>query len=84
MWIPTPVYEKVPQFWLLMGLLFIGAGLYIGFEYVLTTYYVGLGFLCCGYGLGIYVLRLRHRQSEDPQDESYQVEQNGESMGVRR
>ena len=79
MWIPTPVYEKVQQFWLLIGLLFIGAGLYVGFEYVLTTYYVGLGVLCCGYGLGIHVLRLRHRQSKDPQRES----PNDESMGVR-
>lgn len=67
MWLPTPVYEKVPQFWFLIGLLFIGAGLYIGFEYVLTAYYVGLGILCCGYGLGIYVLRLRHREVSNPQ-----------------
>jgi hypothetical protein len=79
MWLPTAVYEKVPQFWLLIGLLFIAAGLYIGFEYVLTTYYVGLGIVCCGYGIGIYVLRLRNRQSKYPNDEP----KDDESIGIR-
>jgi hypothetical protein len=70
MWLPTPVYERVPQFWFLIGLLFITAGMYIGFEYVLTMYYVGLGFGCCGYGLGIFVLRLRHREGKKVNDHS--------------
>jgi hypothetical protein len=85
MWIPTPVYEKVPQFWLLIGLLFIAAGLYIGFEYVLTIYYVGLGVACCGYGIGIHVLRLRNRQSKYPNDESKNDDsiKNDESIGIR-
>lgn len=68
MWLPTPVYERVPQFWFLTGLLFITAGVYIGFDYVLTMYYVGLGFACCGYGLGVYVLRLRYRQGKKEND----------------
>jgi hypothetical protein len=73
MWLPNPVYERVPQFWILIALLFFSAGMYIGFEYVLTMYYVGLGFICCGYGLGIFMLRLRHRQGR---------KENGHSIGI--
>ena len=62
MWLPASIYERVPQFWFLIGLLFISAGLYIGFEYVLTAYYVGLGLLCCACGIGVFLLRLRHRK----------------------
>ena len=64
MWLPTSIYERIPQFWFLIGLLFILVGLYIGFEYVLTSYYVGLGVLCCVCGIGIFVLRLRLRRRE--------------------
>jgi len=62
MWIPTPIYERIPQFWFLLGLLFITAGLYLGFEFVLSFYYAGLGALCCVYGGAIAMLRFRHRQ----------------------
>ena len=83
MWLPTPVYEKVPPFWFLIGLLFIGAGLYIGFEYVLTAYYVGLGILCCGYGLGIYVMRLRHRDGTRSHNDSRNDSRN-DSVGIAK
>jgi hypothetical protein len=73
MWLPTPIHERVPQLWFLTGLLFISAGLYIGFEYVLTVYYVGLGLLCCGYGLVIFVMRLRYRQSGRSSDVSADI-----------
>ncbi len=62
MWLPTSIYEKIPQLCFLVGLLFISAGLYVGFEYVLTAYYVGLGVLCCTYGIGLFLLRLRRRE----------------------
>jgi hypothetical protein len=68
--LPTPVYERVPQFWFLIGFLFISAGMYIGFDYVLTMYYVGLGFVCCGYGLAILMLRLHYRQGKKENDHS--------------
>ncbi len=62
MYLPTPIYERMPQFWFLLGMLFFAAGLYLGFEYVLSFYYLGVGVLCSTYGITIRVLRLRHRK----------------------
>jgi hypothetical protein len=62
MWLPTPIYERIPQFWFLLGLLFFSAGLYLGFEFELSFWYLAVGFCCCSYGVGIFLIRLRHRQ----------------------
>ena len=70
MWIPAPIYERIPQFWFLLGLLFIAAGLYLGFEYVLSFYYLALGALCCVYGLAIFMMRLNYRQSPSVVEET--------------
>ena len=47
MWLPTPIYERIPQFWLLLGLLFMSSGTYLGFDYSLSFVYFGVGFACC-------------------------------------
>jgi len=41
MWIPTPVYERIPQFYVLLGMLFFTNGLYLGIEFEITLYYIG-------------------------------------------
>lgn len=63
MWLPTSIYERAPQFWFLLGLLFIATGFYMGSEFVLSYWYIAVGFACCAYGVGIFLVRLRHRQS---------------------
>ena len=70
MWIPTPVYERIPQFWFLLGLLFITTGLYLGFEFVASFYYLGLGALCCTYAVGIFMVRWGYRYSKRQSEES--------------
>jgi hypothetical protein len=69
MWIPAPVYERIPQFWLLLGLLFLALGIYIGFDFELIFFYLGLGLVCVARGIWIQLLRLRfrdkRRQSND-------------------
>ncbi len=60
--LPTPVYERMPQVWFLLGLLFIANGLYLGFYFQMTFLYIGFGFVCCAYGVGIHLMRLNHRQ----------------------
>ncbi len=66
MWIPTPIYERIPQFWFLLGLLFIATGLYLGFEFALSFWYIAVGFVCCAYSVGIFLLRLSHRGRPQP------------------
>jgi hypothetical protein len=61
MWIPEPLYEKIPHFWFLAGIMFISTGLYLGFEFPTTFVYAVLGVVCCLSGIGIFTLRVRYR-----------------------
>jgi hypothetical protein len=61
MWIPTPIYERIPQFWLLLGLLFMSSGTYLGFDYKLSFAYFGVGFVCLAWSLWIFTMRLKSR-----------------------
>ena len=63
MWLPSPIYERIPQFWFLLGLLFIATGIYLGFEFALSFLYIAVGLSCCSYGVGIFLVRLRSRQA---------------------
>ena len=62
MWLPTPVYERIPQFYFLVGLLFITNGLYLGLDYAIAFYYIGFGFISCAYGVAIFLMRRLNRQ----------------------
>ncbi len=55
------MYERVPQFWFLLGLLFIATGLLLGFEFMLTFWYMAIGTACAAFGAGILLTRLCHR-----------------------
>ena len=68
MWLPAPIYERVPQFWLLLGLLFFAFGLYLGFEFELIFAYVALGALCVARSIWIFLARRMHR-SQDAESE---------------
>jgi len=57
MWLPSPIYERIPQFWLLMGLMFFAFGLYLGFDYQLIFAYLALGVMCVGRSLWIFQAR---------------------------
>jgi len=73
MWLPTPVYERLPQFWLLLGLLFMSCGTYLGFDFSLSFLYFGVGFVCCLWSLWVFSMRLRSRK--EPQQTQEQAEQ---------
>ena len=61
MWLPTPIYERVPQFWLLLGLLFISSGVYLGFDYRLSFAYVFVGAICIAWSVTILIRRSHFR-----------------------
>ena len=63
MWLPTPIYERVPQFWILLGLLFMSSGTYLGFDYALSFLYFAVGFACTVWSVSIYVKRARYRNN---------------------
>ena len=70
MWFPTPIYERIPQFWLLLGLLFMSSGTYLSFDYELSFAYFGLGFTCCAWSIWIFTKRFFNRNSPQPVQES--------------
>jgi hypothetical protein len=62
MWLPTSLYERIPQFWLLLGILFLAFGLYLGFEFDLIYVYLGLGVACLARSVWSFKVRRAHRQ----------------------
>lgn len=66
MWLPTPIYERVPQFWLLIGLLFISSGVYLGFDYRLSFAYLFVGMLCIVWSITILIRRTQFRNKPVP------------------
>jgi hypothetical protein len=68
MWIPTPIYERLPLLWLLMGILFIGYGLYHGLEISVAEGAAIAGIVCCFYGFGLRIVRIRHRREHANED----------------
>ena len=65
MWLPTPIYERLPHVLLLVGLVFMSTVMYLGLEHPQTPLYFGAGFFCCLWSLFIFELRLRHRKGSD-------------------
>jgi len=61
MWLPKTVYERVPQYWLVLGLLFMSSGMYLGFEYRLSYFYFGIGLVCALWSMWAFSVRLRSR-----------------------
>ena len=61
MWLPSSIYERIPQFWMLMGLMFFAFGLYLGFEYQLIFAYLAIGALCVVRSLWLFLTRRMYR-----------------------
>jgi hypothetical protein len=70
MWLPTPIYERIPQFWFLIGLLFVAGGLYLGIDYTVSLAYLAIGIVSCAKGIGIAIIRMRYRRNQATGDDS--------------
>lgn len=92
MWLPTPLYERIPQFWVLLGLLFMTSGTYLGFDYSLSFLYFAVGFACVIWSVVIFVRRSRYRtdpvrkpiptiKEEDGQDQEQAAEHDDTPVG---
>ena len=64
MWLPTSIYERIPQFYALAGLLLITDGLYLGFKFSFTFSYMYfiVGFASICHGINLLVKRIRYRR----------------------
>lgn len=51
----SDIFERLPQVWVLLGLLFFATGLYLGFDYSLVFVYLGLGIVCFAYGVVLFL-----------------------------
>lgn len=81
MWLPTPVYERIPQFFFLLGLLFIANGLYLGFDFAISFAYFGVGALSGAYGIGVFLVRKASRStSTDADPEEHPAPSNAEPI----
>jgi len=54
----SDIFERLPQVWVLVGLLIIATGLYLGFDYSLVFVYLGIGITCFLYCLVMFLLLL--------------------------
>ena len=67
MWLPTPVYERAPHYWLLLGFLFIVVGSYLGYAndpiFIYSGVAVGIG--CCAWGVRVLAKRAQSREKHE-------------------
>ena len=54
----TDIVERLPQVWVLVGLLIIATGLYLGFDYSIVFVFLGIGVISFVYGLVLFTLLL--------------------------
>ena len=70
MWIPTPVYERIPLFMLIAGAVFVGSAFYIGFHIPISYFYCGVGVACLFWGAVVFALRAGFRKGSRGDDSS--------------
>lgn len=82
MWIPAPIYERIPQFWILLSLLFVALALYIGFDFEFVFFYLVIGFLCFGRGIWIQMMRLRFRGKQQDANDTPADNDTNDDTGI--
>jgi hypothetical protein len=65
MWIPKPIYDHTPTFWLLLGLLFLAGGIFLNFVDALRIAYFVFAAFCCGHAVWTFLARRRFRQQAE-------------------
>jgi len=63
MWLPTPIYERMPPLWIVLGLLFFAYGLYIGLDLSASFGAIIMGLICWAYAVAIAIVRHRYRKN---------------------
>ena len=79
--LPESVYKRLPQFWLLLGVLFIVTGAFLGTDYPVTYIYFALGVICVFWSFCIVALRPRKPEYSwtEPASVADQIPSSGEN-----
>lgn len=70
MWLPTKLYERLPLWWIVVGLVFMLSALYLGLDYGAAYGYLAVGVACSVFGLLITIWRVNHRNNTRANDQS--------------
>ena len=72
MWIPKPLYERAPAYWLWIGLFLIVVGIYLGIEVARWYLYLGLivGGASCVWGFRTLSQRAMRREQAQESTEN--------------
>lgn len=65
MLLPDNIYKRIPQYWMLAGVLFLFFGLMAGKTYALFPAYIGFGVLCIVRSIWIYQARWKHHHKNE-------------------
>ena len=77
MLIPEKYYERIPQFYFIVGILLLANAAYMGIENFAAYFYLGFGVVSILYAVGVQKARTMHRkdlpaedgQQSDPESE---------------
>ncbi|MEM7282136.1 MAG: hypothetical protein AAF438_10965 [Pseudomonadota bacterium] len=64
MWLPKPIYESLPFFYILTGVLFIAGAAYLASWLWSAPYYMVFGYLCVVSGGVLLLKRLSYRRNK--------------------
>ncbi len=64
MWVPKPIYDHAPSFWLLLGVLFVAGGIYLDFPDALRAAYFLFATFCFSHAAWTSLARRRNRRAE--------------------
>lgn len=65
MWIPKPIYDHAPLFWLALGILFLGGAVYLDFPDGLRAAYYVFAVFCAAHAIWTFVARRRSREQSN-------------------
>jgi len=74
MWVPKPIYDHAPSFWLLLGVLFLAGGAYLNFSDGLRAAYFVFATFCFSHAAWTFLARRRNRRQAEARSMAEAVE----------
>ena len=65
MWVPKPIYDHAPSFWVLLGLLFLAGGIYLELSDGVQAAYFVFATFCFSHAAWTFVARRRNRRQAE-------------------